>query len=137
MKLKAVIISFTLLSLTSCKSSSPTINIPHSLVGEWKIEKVEDTPALNESNIMISFREDGRYHGDNGCNSFFGRYRLNGDLLILSPSGSTMMACEPKIMEQEHKITQLMLNVTKANRDDELLTLSNSNKQSLLTLVKI
>ena len=51
-----------------------------------------------ESTITL---QDGEAGGQGGCNMFFAPYTLEGDRLSFGPAGSTMMACEERVMAQE------------------------------------
>ena len=73
------------------------------LVGDWRIEEIAGEPVIAGSETSLAFDLDGSMHGNGSCNRFFGGFTLTGEGLTLSPGGSTMMACEQALMDQEQK----------------------------------
>ena len=59
--------------------------------------------VIPESQLTISFAEDGQINGNAGCNDYFGAYEVIGENISLGPIGMTEKAClEPEgVMEQE------------------------------------
>jgi len=60
------------------------------------------SPIL-ETELSITFGDDGTISGSSGCNTFSGQYGLSGQSITISPLATTLMACiEPEgIGEQE------------------------------------
>ena len=58
---------------------------------------------LEDTEITIRFiKNSGEFQGSSGCNSYFGNYEVDGNLLtIQQPIGQTEIACTEPIMEQE------------------------------------
>lgn len=58
---------------------------------------------LAETNLTMTFGDDGTISGNSGCNTFTGQYSLSGQNITISALASTMRACiEPEgIAEQE------------------------------------
>lgn len=73
------------------------------LIGDWRIEEIGGEPVIAGSETSLAFELDGSTHGNGSCNRFFGGFTLTGEGLTLSPGGSTMMACEQGLMDQEQK----------------------------------
>lgn len=73
------------------------------LVGDWRIEAIAGEPVIAGSETSLAFDLDGSMHGNGSCNRFFGGFTLTGEGLTLSPGGSTMMACEQALMDQEQR----------------------------------
>lgn len=59
--------------------------------------------VLEDTEITIKFRStSGEFQGSSGCNTYFGSYEIDEDILtILPPAVQTEMACPEPIMEQE------------------------------------
>ena len=62
--------------------------------------------------------------GTGGCNTFGGTYTTDGDTISFGPLASTMMACEPPIMEQETVYLAALDGATSYTVDGETLTTS-------------
>lgn len=99
----------------------------------WKLLEVDGkdvTTAKGHTGAHLIFSSaESRIHGNAGCNNFFGQYQVDGEQLVISGVGSTMMAC-PDGMDTEQAFLSAL---GKANRfsisglilelyhDDELL----------------
>jgi heat shock protein HslJ len=62
--------------------------------------------------------------GTGGCNTFSGTYTTDGDSISFGPLASTMMACEPPIMEQETVYLAALDGATTYTVDGDSLTIS-------------
>lgn len=133
----SLIISTLLLGLTACQSTDSTTIDTLDLQGKWRIEQVQGQPTVDYSPASISFDTDGKLHGNNSCNNFFGQYQQQGQQLTLTPGGSTMKACVNALMQQEQKVMQAMPLVTKAQLTHGMLTLLGEDGKSVLVLSKI
>src|SRR4029079_563678 len=61
-----------------------------------------------------------------GCNSMFGRYQLDGNVLVVSQMGTTDMACNPPaLMLQETWYSQLLSSQPTITLDGDSLTLTS------------
>jgi uncharacterized lipoprotein YbaY/heat shock protein HslJ len=63
----------------------------------WKLveldgEPIPTEPNRREAHLVLQSGEQ-RVTGHGGCNSFFGKFRLDGERLTFTGMGSTMMAC--------------------------------------------
>ena len=75
----------------------------HRLEGtEWVLASLGGKEALAGTEITALFEESG-VAGSAGCNSFFAGYESDGNGLVISPAGMTMMMCPGPdgVMEQE------------------------------------
>ncbi|MDF7808086.1 META domain-containing protein [Pontiellaceae bacterium B12219] len=66
--------------------------------------------VLQESEITIEFKDQGRVSGSSGCNSFSGGYESEGNAISFSPlAGTRRMCSEPEgVMEQESLFLQAL-----------------------------
>ena len=128
------ILGALLLGITACQSADIAPNDSIPLEGRWHIEMVQGQPTIDYSPAQITFEAEGKLHGNNSCNNFFGQYTQQGEELKLSPAGSTMKACVDALMQQEHKVMQAMPFVTKAKLVQGRLTLLNSDDKPVLVL---
>ena len=91
-------------------SKSPVEMPQMELTGtEWNLVSNQGNSLVADSQITLIFEEEGQLGGSAGCNSYFGGYEQNGFVFsITSPLGSTLMACEEPLMNQETDyLTQL------------------------------
>lgn len=75
----------------------------------WRVISV-DGAALPEgrSPATIEFTEPGRIAGQAPCNRFMASYDLEGDGFRVGQAASTMMACEPALLEAEQAFLDLL-----------------------------
>lgn len=73
------------------------------LLGDRRVTDIDGEPVVAGSEPSIAFELDGSLHGNASCNRFFGSYTLTGEGLTISNPGSTMMACEEPLMQQEQR----------------------------------
>lgn len=125
------------LGLTACQSADTAKNDTIPLQGSWHIEVVQGQPTIDYSPAQIAFDAEGKLHGNNSCNNFFGQYTQQGQELKLMPAGSTMKACVDSLMQQEHKVMQAMPLVAKAKLQQGRLTLLSSDDKAVLVLSQV
>jgi heat shock protein HslJ len=70
---------------------------------EWVVESIEGDAVIGNSRPTIAFDEEGRVAGSASCNRYLATYELTGEGLSIAGGASTMMACEPALMEQERR----------------------------------
>jgi heat shock protein HslJ len=70
---------------------------------EWVVESIDGDALIGGSRPTIVFSEEGQVAGSASCNRYLASYELTGEGLSIAGAGSTMMACEPELMEQERR----------------------------------
>ncbi len=124
----------------ACASNSPAdtsfpedISLP-TLLGEWQVEWIEDSPVVAQSAAYIAFDQDGRIHGNSSVNKMFGSWSLGEGTLEIAQLGSTRMAGPPPLMDQERRFLAALGHVVRAemSADGRLLLLS-ANGDALVT----
>lgn len=131
------LLSALLFGLTACQSTDVANQDTVPLQGSWHIEVVQGQPTIDYSPAQITFDAEGKLHGNNSCNNFFGQYTQQGQELKLMPAGSTMKACVDALMQQEHKVMQAMPLVAKAKLQQGRLTLLSSDDKAVLVLSQV
>lgn len=83
---------------------------PRSLLlgGEWQVASLADQPTLEGTEVTIAFLEEDRIAGNASCNRFVGGFVLTGEGLSFTQLGSTMMACDEPVSEQERRFHSLL-----------------------------
>ena len=79
---------------------------------EWKLEDLLGGGIIDRSNVTLTLGPDGQASGSGGCNRFFGSWSVKGSALTLGKMGSTMMACDPALMNQEGKFLRSLETAT-------------------------
>lgn len=79
---------------------------------EWKLEDLLGGGIIDRSNVTLTLGPDGQASGSGGCNRFFGSWSVKGSALSLGKMGSTMMACDPALMNQEGKFLRSLETAT-------------------------
>ena len=100
--MKNIILSFVLgfMCISCCSNKYTASNIS----GDWKIDNVLGTQvnASEEETPFISFqKEESRFYGTTGCNSFFGEFKTSDDKneITLNNVGSTKKLCADMTVE--------------------------------------
>jgi heat shock protein HslJ/membrane-bound inhibitor of C-type lysozyme len=81
------------------------------LIGaEWVVEDIGGT-LIDRSRATLDFGADGRLAGRASCNAYTTTYRLTGESLTIGATATTMMNCEPSLMEQERRFLEILQRV--------------------------
>ena len=107
------------------------------MAGDWKIDEVLGAPvtAFEENDAFISFqKEESRFYGSTGCNSFFGNFVIeeNSDNIRLENIGSTKKLCEN--MALEDSIFYVFGKVASVRYDNNKMHLLGKNGNVLMKL---
>jgi putative lipoprotein len=82
--------------------SSARGNDPATLLhGAWVVEEIDSTGIIEGPQPTLNFSAEGRVSGKASCNSRTGKYVLGGEGLSVGPTASTIMACDPRLTQQE------------------------------------
>jgi heat shock protein HslJ len=74
----------------------------------WKITDIAGRSLLVGSTATLQFDNEGRAGGNSSCNSYGVGYQISGRRITFEQPFSTMMACEPALMEQERALFELL-----------------------------
>jgi heat shock protein HslJ len=124
-----------LLILTACASSTSPQGGGGEITGVvWELSILNDKELVPATSISVQFSAGGKLGGSSGCNSYSGTYTVSGNSLqVSSPLASTMMACQPEIMDQESAYLKALVEVkTYSVTGDQLTLYDSSNKGSLV-----
>jgi heat shock protein HslJ/uncharacterized lipoprotein YbaY len=81
------------------------------LVGvEWAVEDIGGS-LVDRSRATLDFSVDGRLAGRASCNAYTTTYKLTGESLTIGATATTMMSCEPSLMEQERRFLEILQRV--------------------------
>ncbi|QYJ74540.1 META domain-containing protein [Shewanella sp. FJAT-52076] len=125
------------LALVGCQSSPYSDAVEFNLLGSWHIEQVKDRPVIDYSPAKLVFEEGNKLLGNNSCNNFFGSFKLQGNQLLLTPSGTTRKACVDALMDQEARVADALPRVRKLDEAEGKLRLFDSEGKVLLILSRL
>lgn len=125
---KTVTVSYGQRTFSGCGGEPASL-----LHGEWGIEQIDGKPIVAGSQPTPNFGPEGRISGNASCNRYFGGYELTGEGLAFSQLGSTKMACEQALMDQEHIFLQVLGSVSRFDIDGEGKLVLHGNDGRTLT----
>jgi heat shock protein HslJ len=80
---------------------------------EWVVESIDGDALIGNSRPTIAFHDEGQVAGSASCNRYLASYELTGEGLSIAGGASTMMACEPLLMEQERRFLDALAAVSR------------------------
>lgn len=100
---------------------------------EWIVTRLGDRSVLPTPKITMTFGKDGTVSGLGSCNRFNAGVQLTGEGMTFSKGLSTMMACEPPLMDQERVFLDLLERVSRFSFTPEgRLVLHTNRGQTIL-----
>jgi putative lipoprotein len=103
------------------ETNKQTATLPGSA---WQVKTFAGQTPLADHAITFEFDNEGNIAGDGSCNRFGGSCKIEGDKIAVGPLRSTRRACEPEIMQQEHKFLALLGAATAWAMDGDELVLT-------------
>ena len=85
----------------SCEITQRPLAPDHSLVGKWDVVALDGRAVLPDTKPSISIRADLGLSAHAGCNGGGGKFRLEGDRLVLASMTQTLMGCPGALGDQE------------------------------------
>jgi heat shock protein HslJ len=85
--------------------------------------------------LTASFDAEGRVFGSAGCNSYRGRYTVDGMNINIGPLATTRMACPEPIMQQEQEFLAALGVATQYSIEGNRLTLRDAGGSTQVVLV--
>lgn len=98
----------------------------------WKLEAIAGAAVVPDS-LATALFADGQVSGNASCNNFFGAYQLDGNNLTITTGGSTMMACQPDLMDQEAAYLAALGQTASYEISGAALTLKDANGAAILS----
>lgn len=107
----------------------------------WTVSSVHgetpaDDPGLREEPWIRFSTEDGSFHGNGGCNNYFGGYSIEDGRLASGNVASTQMACTEPVMDFEFAYLQALSQVVAWKVEDGKLFLQDENGELTVTFQK-
>jgi len=126
--MRTTIIGFTALALIGgCAKEVALVKGVETVVqgslegGPWLVEDLNGGGIIDNARVDLTFdpgdQNTSAVHGKSGCNRFRGGWAQNGSTVKLGPLASTMMACDPALMDLEQKFLKTLEAVTTVSYD--------------------
>ena len=111
----------TIATSLAMETNQAPVTLPGSA---WEVTNFGEQTPLADHPITFEFDTEGNIAGDASCNRFGGSCKIEGDKIEVGPLRSTRRACEPDIMQQEHKFLALLAAATAWSIDGDVLILT-------------
>ena len=98
----------TITASLAMETNQSSVTLPGSA---WEVTSFAGQTPLADHPITFEFDTEGNIAGDASCNRFGGTCTIEGNTIKVGPLRSTRRACEPEIMQQEHKFLALLGSV--------------------------
>jgi heat shock protein HslJ len=99
----------TITTSLAMETNQAPVKLPDSA---WQVTTFAGQTPLADHPITFEFDSEGNIAGDGSCNRFGGSCKIEGNKIEVGPLRSTRRACEPDIMQQEHKFLALLGTTT-------------------------
>ncbi|MFV0423190.1 META domain-containing protein [Oleidesulfovibrio sp.] len=101
-------------------SAAPAIADSATLTsGQWLLESLEGVSVSADAGVTMTFDAEGKVYGYGGCNNYFGSWKLQDDMLVFGPMGSTKRACMNEAMQLEDDFFKSLGTVKYALKGNE------------------
>lgn len=100
---------------------------------DWVAQDINGAPVNDKGKPTMRIAADGKVSGRGGCNGFFGSAKVEGSKIEFGQMGSTQMACEQELMDQEHKFHQALGSVASFRIDGGKLLLSDKDGKDIVS----
>ena len=124
-----------LATLTACTAPiagtpAPSVTLPGTT---WVVTHISGTAVQTDAPPTMSFK-DGQVSGSTGCNRYFGPVTITGSKVSIGQVGSTQMACEQPLMDQEQRFLTALASVATAQSTGTGLELLDASGAVVLKL---
>jgi heat shock protein HslJ len=99
---------FLLALIAAC--AAPTVEAP-DVEGDWQLlsGQIDGNPIPLVAASPITLRLEGtRVSGRSACNQYGGSFLIDGDAIQFGELSTTLMACEPAVMDSESAYSQAL-----------------------------
>lgn len=103
---------------------------------EWILQTMEGRAPLPGAPLTLLVAADGKVAGKAGCNGYFASADIHDGTIGVGAIGSTFMACQPELMEQERKFLDLLAKAVRFTASREELSLADGAGNEILRFVR-
>ncbi len=117
----------------SLAASYVAVKERHLANSEWTIHAYNDgnggvVTVIADTDITMTFDDDGNVSGSAGCNQYNGRYEAGNEALSFGTIQSTQKMCiEPKVMEQEAAFLAALTTVNSYHIDGDQIIIRDEH----------
>lgn len=120
-------------SLAACAHSATTPSAADLQGAEWVVADIAGAALVDKSRVTLNFDAEGRSGGTGSCNTYGAGYQIEGSKITFEQPFSTMMACEPALMDQERRYFDLLPQIRAFDiADDGALVLSTEDGRTIV-----
>ena len=131
MKTIWVLLAFSAGAFVLSACASPAGNMTALPGTKWELVSLSGSAPIQGTSLTLFFSTDGQAGGNAGCNTYGGSYTVKGSSLTFGSMMSTMMACEPAIMEQEQAYLKALAETKSYETTADKLTLKDGSGKEL------
>jgi putative lipoprotein len=99
---------------------------------DWVAEAIDGAAAHDKARPTLRIGKDGKVSGRGGCNGFFGSAKVDGQKVAFGQIGSTEMACEQAVMDQEHSFHQALERAASFRIEQGKLLMADKDGKDIL-----
>jgi len=129
-----LVIALGAAALTACASKSGNLEGTLWRMTAYRNANGKMVETLPEVKTTAEFTE-GQVGGKAACNTYNGSYEVNGDQISFGMMMTTMMMCEPDVMDQEMGYMAALETTSSFEVKDETLAMFNANGEVVLEFV--
>ncbi len=120
------------LAAAACASMSPAA-LSSDLAGtRWLVQSIIGGGPSQVREAQVEFAPEDRISGTAGCNRFFGVYEAAAGAIDVRALGSTEMACESPLMQQEQVILAVLDKAERYEMQGEQLVITAEDGRRLV-----
>jgi heat shock protein HslJ len=86
---------------TACAGEPVHDAAPNLADTQWAVEDIGGDGVVDNAQTTLNIEAGGRFNGTGGCNRYFGEAIFDAGSVEFGPIGSTRMACQDGILDQE------------------------------------
>lgn len=123
------------MSMTPMAAQSDEEAATDTLFGiEWRLVELAGTEPIENHVPTLAIQQNGRAGGNSGCNVYFASATVEDDTISFSDVGSTFMACDEPVMEQEQALFDALKLAARFKLEDGSLELLDHDGALLMRL---
>lgn len=94
------------------------------------------TNLYPEANLTLGFDNYGRIFGYSGLNRYFGKVEIKDGNIVINPLAATKVSGSQEAFIREHIYLSLLKSMTKIEKKQNTLVLSNDKDEKLIFSIK-
>ncbi|MEM9097419.1 MAG: META domain-containing protein, partial [Pseudomonadota bacterium] len=110
----------------------PTVTIRSPVGYQWRLTRLKGEKPFGFTKSKILFDESGSASGNTGCNPFRANYLVDGDRLSFEEMAVGKRGCTSDVLKRERSFVSLMRQVTRFERQEDVLYLIDKNGLELM-----